>query len=67
MYIQGGLKKTWFIVLEGYPVKIYKNMYDVFPYMNTIYFHLINQFLSFKLKAQFTARSFQKAVALHLL
>ena len=33
--------------------------------MNRDYFHLINQTLSLKLKANFRAISFQKAVVLH--
>ena len=34
--------------------------------MNKHYFHFINQTLSLKLKAHFTAISFQKTVVLHL-
>ena len=33
--------------------------------MNTHYFHCINKTLFLKLKAHFTAKSFQKAVVLH--
>ncbi len=51
------IKKSWFSVLEWYPVKIYKKIYDVFPYMNTHYFHFKNQTLSLKLKKHFTAIS----------
>ena len=36
-----------------------------FPYMKIHYFHFINQTLSLKLKAHFTAISFQKAAVSH--
>ena len=57
--IQGDSKKTSFSVLAGYPVKIYKKkLYDDLLYINTHYFHFINQTLSLKLKAHFAAISF---------
>ena len=59
-------KKTSFSVLAGYPVKIYKKkLYDDLLYINTHYFHFINQTLSLKLKAHFAAISFQKDVVLY--
>ncbi len=40
------IKQTWFCVLEGYPVKIYKKrLYDVFLCMNSNIFHFINHLL----------------------
>ena len=64
-YIQGDSKKVG-LVLEGYPVKIYKKkLYDDLLYINTHYFHFINQTLSLKLKAHFAAISFQKDVVLY--
>ena len=47
------------------PEKYTQKLYNVFPYMNTHYFHFINQTQSLKLNAHFTAISFQKAVVLH--
>ena len=62
--LQGDPKKTSFSVLAGYPVKIYKNkLYDDFLYMNTHFFHFINQTLSLKLKAHFAAKVYQMTLS----
>ena len=59
-HIQGDLKKSWFSVLEGYPVKIYKTNY-IFRYMNTHYFLIIKPNSNFKSKGAFYGNKFSKS------
>ena len=63
--VQKGFAKNVFIRVSCKDIQ--KKWYDHFLYMNAHYFHFINQILSLKLKAHFTAISFKKAVVLHFL
>ncbi len=59
IFIYRVIKKTWFSVLEGHPVKINKQkLYDVFLCMNTHFFSFYKPNSIFKTIGAFCGKSF---------